>query len=160
MQSRQAGFVLCCLNNIHHHFYWIAAKGEPKRNTSWRRGRGEKKTQTKVGIPLSPSSSRFSSLDSLFPQPPPPHPLPTFTFFIFLNLTKWGTSVEGIPIVYAAYAMLRIIVVGAAFGGPLDILCYCKDCQRQPLQNNIYYQQNWFAWPLYDTAWQSKPPML
>ena len=23
--------------------------------------------------------------------------------------------------------------VGAAFGGPPDILCYCKDCQRQPL---------------------------
>ena len=28
--------------------------------------------------------------------------------------------------------------VGAAFGGPHDILCYFKDCQRQPLQINIY----------------------
>ncbi len=24
-----------------------------------------------------------------------------------------------------------MIFVGAAFGGPPDILCYCKDCQRQ-----------------------------
>jgi len=45
-------------------------------------GEGTNKTQTKVGIPLSPSSSRFSSLDSLFPQPPPPHPLPPFTFLL------------------------------------------------------------------------------
>jgi len=28
-----------------------------------------------------------------------------------------------------------MIFVGAAFGGPPD---YCKDCQRQPLQNIIY----------------------
>ena len=65
---------------FHQKLYVISAKVWPKRNTSWRMGRGEKKTHTKVGIPLSPSSSRFSSLDSLFPQPPPPHLLPTFTF--------------------------------------------------------------------------------
>jgi len=32
--------------------------------------------------------------------------------------------------------MLRKIFVGAAFGGPPDILCYCKDCQRPSLQNH------------------------
>ena len=34
--------------------------------------------------------------------------------------------------------MLRMIFVGAACGGPPDILCYCKDCQRQPLQKQIF----------------------
>ncbi len=38
-----------------------------------------------------------------------------------------------------------MIFVGAAFGGPSDILCHFKDCQCQNLQINIYDQQNGLA---------------
>ena len=51
---------------------------KPKRNTSCQRGGGKHKTVAKVGISLPLSASRFSSLDSLFPQPPLSHLLPTF----------------------------------------------------------------------------------
>ena len=62
-------------------FSEITVKGSQRGTPLGGWGEGTNKTQTKVGIPLSPSSSRFSSLDSPFPQPPPPHPLPPFTFF-------------------------------------------------------------------------------
>ena len=51
---------------------------KPKRNTSCQRGGGKHKTVAKVGISLPLSASRFSSLDSLFPQPPLLLLLPTF----------------------------------------------------------------------------------
>ena len=58
--------------------YVIVTCCKPKRNTSCQRGGGKHKTGAKVGISLPLSASRFSSLDSLFPQPPLSHLLPTF----------------------------------------------------------------------------------
>ena len=43
---------------------------------------------------------------------------------------------------YKLFDEFKKEIVGAAFGGPPDILHYYKDCQRQPLQNNIYNQKN------------------
>ena len=64
----------------------------PKRTTSWQGEGGKNKTAAKVSISLPLPASRFSSLDSLFPQPPLFHPLLTFAFLRARSLYRLECS--------------------------------------------------------------------